>query len=93
MNLNTNQIAYVKNDSLENTFVSCKKSSFIMKSNISVIQSALHTLAYGAVLSGSLFAQYAIAQTSASMLKDLPLQAELNSIGKTVAEMALKRLN
>jgi outer membrane protein OmpA-like peptidoglycan-associated protein len=85
MNLNTNQIAYVKNDNLENTFVNCKKSSFNMKSNISVIQSALHTLAYGAVLSGSLFAPYAIAQTSASMLKDLPLQAELNSIGKTVA--------
>jgi len=85
MKLNTYQTAIINSDNFKSTFVNRKKPSFIMKSNISVIQSALQTLAFGAVISGSLFVSHASGQTTGSTPRDLPLQAELDTGRKTVS--------
>ena len=79
------QIGGVKNHNTENTFVNRKESIPIMKSNTSLVHGALQSLAYGAVLSGSLFVTHASGQTNGSTPRDNPALVQFDAGGKAVA--------
>ena len=74
-----------QNNLLKNTFVSHKKSIFIMKSNIKALRCAMQLLTYGAVLGGSIFANQASAQGNTSTPGETPTQALFDAGGKAVA--------
>ena len=79
------QIIAVDNHNLKNAFVKRKESIFIMKSSISAVHGALHLLACGAALSGSLFVTQAVGQTNESTPRENPAQAQFDAGGKAVA--------
>jgi len=74
----------IDNLNLKNAFVKRKESIFIMKSSISAVHGALHLLACGAVLSGSLFVTQAVGQTNGSTPRENPAQAQFDAGGKAV---------
>ena len=77
------------NCTLTDTFVNRKESSFIMKSNINAVCSAVQLLTYGVVLGGSLLATQANAQGNVSTPGQNPLQAQFEQGGKSASAGAL----
>jgi outer membrane protein OmpA-like peptidoglycan-associated protein len=80
----------VSSRSLKGTFVNRKESSFIMKSNINAVCSAVQLLSYGIVLGGSLIATQASAQGNTSTPGQNPTQAQFDQGGKSIATGVLQ---